>query len=113
MEMLAAQAAHSSGPGFDDENAIATNEKLSEDEKRKMLQKALHMAASNGNVDQVKGILTGRAREYVDMNALDEDGTTPLIYASCFVCHIFEITWTGHSRGLTAVYRATRRWWKH
>ncbi|ROW17070.1 hypothetical protein VPNG_01070 [Cytospora leucostoma] len=84
MEMLAAQAAHSSGPGFDDENAIATNEKLSEDEKRKMLQKALHMAASNGNVDQVKGILTGKAREYVDMNALDEDGTTPLIYASCF-----------------------------
>ncbi|ROV97716.1 hypothetical protein VMCG_07347 [Cytospora schulzeri] len=84
MEMLAAQAAHSSGPGFGDENAIVNNDKLSEDEKRKMLQKSLHMAASNGNVEQVNGILTGKAKEYVDINALDDDGTTPLIYASCF-----------------------------
>lgn len=85
MEMLAAQAAHSSGPGFEDEAAIATNEELSEDEKKKMLQKALNMAASNGNVTQVNRILAGRAKDYVDINAPDEDGTPPLIYASCFV----------------------------
>lgn len=84
MEMLAAQAAHSSGPGFEDEAAIAANEELSEDEKKKMLQKALNMAASNGNVTQVNRILAGKAKEYVDINAPDEDGTPPLIYASCF-----------------------------
>lgn len=84
MEMLAAQAAHSSGPGFEDEAAIAANEELSEDEKKKMLQKALNMAASNGNVAQVTRILSGKAKEYVDINAPDEDGTPPLIYASCF-----------------------------
>lgn len=83
MEMLAAQAAHSSGPGFEDEAAIAANEELSEDEKKKMLQKALNMAASNGNVTQVNRILAGKAKEYVDINAPDEDGTPPLIYASC------------------------------
>lgn len=88
MEMLAAQAAHSSSRGFGDENVIATNDELSDDEKRKMLQKSLHMAASNGNVDQVNSILTGKAKEYVDINALDDDGTTPLIYASCFVGHL-------------------------
>lgn len=87
MEMLAAQAAHSSGPGFDDEDAIATNDKLSDQEKREMLQKVLNMAASNGNVVQVKKILAGKAKEYVDVNAPDEDGTPPLIYASCFVCY--------------------------
>lgn len=86
MEMLAAQAAHSAGPGFDDEDAIATNDDLSDDERRKMLQKALHMAASNGNREQVNRILRGKAKDYVDINALDEDGTSPLIYASCFVC---------------------------
>ncbi|KAH8770162.1 DIL domain-containing protein [Diaporthe sp. PMI_573] len=84
MEMLAAQAAHSSGPGFEDEAAIAANEELSGDEKKKMLQKALNMAASNGNVTQVNRILSGKAKEYVDINAPDEDGTPPLIYASCF-----------------------------
>lgn len=86
MEMLAAQAAHSAGPGFEDEEAVATDEKLSEDEKKEKLQKALNMAASNGNTDQIKKILAGNSRQYVDVNAPDEDGTPPLIYASCFVC---------------------------
>ena len=85
MEMLAAQAAHSVGVGFDDENAIVSDEKLSEEQKKDLLQKALTMAASNGNVQSVKKILGGKAREYVDLNAPDEDGTPPLIYASCFV----------------------------
>lgn len=85
MEMLAAQAAHASASGLDDEDAIATNEKLSDEQKREMLQKALNMAASNGNVDLVNKIMSGKARQYVDLNAQDEDGTPPLIYASCFV----------------------------
>jgi len=85
MEMLAAQAAHQVGPGFDDEDAIAADEKLSDSEKKDMLQKALHMAASNGDVERVKNILTGRAKPFVDINMPDEDGTPSLIYASCFV----------------------------
>lgn len=88
MEMLAAQAAHNSGAGLDDGDAIATNEKLSDQEKRDMLQKVLNMAASNGNVEQVNKILMGKAKDYVDVNAQDEDGTPPLIYASCFVRHV-------------------------
>jgi hypothetical protein len=85
MEMLAAQAQHHGGEVFENTDAIAEDEKLSEDQKKSMLQKALHMAASNGDLDQVKKILNGKAKPFVDMNALDEDGTPPLVYASCFV----------------------------
>lgn len=85
MEMIAAQAAHSSGPGFGDEDTIVADEKLSDDEKRDMLQKSLAMAASNGDVDRINKITTGKARDFVDLNAPDEDGTPALIYASCFV----------------------------
>ena len=84
MEMLEAQAQHHGGT-FEDENAIATDEKLSDDEKRSMLQKALTMSASNGDIEHVKTILEGKARPFVDINAEDEDGTPPLVYASCFV----------------------------
>ena len=84
MEMLAAQAQHHGG-AFEDENAVATDEKLSEDEKRSMLQKALTMSASNGDLEHVNTILNGKARPFVDINAQDEDGTPPLVYASCFV----------------------------
>ncbi|KAL2112337.1 hypothetical protein VUR80DRAFT_7911 [Thermomyces stellatus] len=84
MEMIAAQAAHSAGPGFGDEDTIAADEKLSEDEKRDMLQKSLNMAASNGDTERINKILSGKAREFVDINAPDEDGTPALIYASCF-----------------------------
>jgi hypothetical protein len=48
MEMLAAQAAHRDGSAHEDEEAVASNEKLSDGEKRDMLQKALNMAASTG-----------------------------------------------------------------
>jgi hypothetical protein len=84
MEMLAAQAAHSAGTGFENVDAIARDEKLSDEERRGALQKALAMAASNGNVEQVKKILSEGTLKYVDVNTPDEDGTPPLIYASCF-----------------------------
>jgi hypothetical protein len=85
MEMLAAQAAHRDGSADEDEDAVATNEKLSDAEKRDTLQKALNMAASNGDVERIQKILGGEAKEFVDINAPDEEGTAPLIYASCFV----------------------------
>ncbi|KAF7548989.1 hypothetical protein G7046_g8478 [Stylonectria norvegica] len=84
MEMLAAQAAHQAGSELEDEEKIANDEKLSDSERKDLLQKALNMAASNGDVDRIKRLLGGKARSFVDVNAEDEDGTPPLIYASCF-----------------------------
>ena len=86
MEMLAAQAAHrGDGSAAGDEEAIAVDKKLSDTQKKVMLQKSLHNAASNGDVDQVGRVLQGPARKYVDINGPDEEGTAPIIYASCFV----------------------------
>lgn len=86
MEMLAAQAAHRDGSAPDgDEDAIAADEKLDDAEKRTTLQRALNMAASNGDVERIQRILGGDARKFVDLDLPDEEGTAPLIYASCFV----------------------------
>ena len=86
MEMLAAQAAHrEEGSTARDEEAIAADKKLTDTEKKAILQKSLHNAASNGDVDQVGRVLQGLARKYVDINGPDEEGTAPMIYASCFV----------------------------
>lgn len=86
MEMLAAQAAHRDGSAPDgDEEAIAADEKMDDSEKRTTLQRALNMAASNGDVERIQRILGGGARKYVDLDLPDEEGTAPLIYASCFV----------------------------
>ncbi|KAJ6187663.1 hypothetical protein N7519_002571 [Penicillium mononematosum] len=85
MEMLAAQAAHREVDSLTaDEETIAADEKLTDDEKRDILQKSLNMAASNGDVDRVRRLVQGEARTYVDVNKPDEEGTVPLIYASCF-----------------------------
>lgn len=86
MEMLAAQAAHREVDSLAaDEETIATDEKLTDDEKRGILQRSLNMAASNGDVERVRKLGQGKARDYVDVNMPDEEGTVPLIYASCFV----------------------------
>ncbi|GAB1216091.1 hypothetical protein ATERTT37_005296 [Aspergillus terreus] len=85
MEMLAAQAAHREVESLGaDEDAIASDEKLSESEKKDILQRSLNMAASNGDVDRVHKLVQGKAKDYVDVNMPDEEGTVPLIYASCF-----------------------------
>ena len=64
MEMLAAQAAHRDGSVHEDEEAVVSNEKLSEEEKKDMLQKALNMAASNGDVERIERILRGCIRRH-------------------------------------------------
>lgn len=85
MEMLAAQAAHREVDSLGaDEESIAVDEKLSGNEKRDILQRSLNMAASNGDVERVQRLVRGKAKEYVDVNMPDEEGTVPLIYASCF-----------------------------
>ena len=86
MEMLAAQAAHrEDGSAAGDEDSITLDKRLSDVEKKTMLQKSLHMAASNGDIERVSRLVNGSAKEYIDVNAPDEEGTAPLIYASCFV----------------------------
>ncbi|ETS77507.1 hypothetical protein PFICI_11381 [Pestalotiopsis fici W106-1] len=83
MEMLAAQA-QQQGVGGVDADAIASDAKLSDDEKKDILQRSLAMAASNGDLDQVNSILGGKGKAIVNVNAVDDDGTPPLVYASCF-----------------------------
>ncbi|KAL7803175.1 hypothetical protein V8C43DRAFT_312510 [Trichoderma afarasin] len=84
MEMLAAQAAHRNEAALEDEDAIITNDKMTESEKKDILQRALTMAASNGDTEKVKKLLEGDAKPFVDVNLPDDDGTPALIYASCF-----------------------------
>lgn len=85
MEMLAAQAAHRNEAALEDEDAIINNDKMTESEKKDILQRALTMAASNGDTERVKKLLEGEAKPFVDVNLADDDGTPALIYASCFV----------------------------
>ncbi|KAI1982530.1 hypothetical protein LOZ51_000720 [Ophidiomyces ophidiicola] len=88
MEMLAAQAAHRNAETVEaNEDEIVADEKLPDEQKRDILQRMLNMAASNGDVDKVKKILSGEASKYVNVNLPDEEGTVPLIYASCFGHH--------------------------
>ncbi|EED19049.1 DIL and Ankyrin domain protein [Talaromyces stipitatus ATCC 10500] len=85
LEMLAAQAAHREMDSLStDDDDIALDDNLSEEEKKSILQKSLNMAASNGDVERVRKLVNGRAHKYVDVNKPDEEGTVPLIYASCF-----------------------------
>lgn len=106
MEMLAAQAAHRDGSASEDEDAVASNEKLSESEKKETLQKGLNMAASNGDMERIEKLLKGKARNFVDPNAPDEEGTAPIIYASCFVSFVARM----NRRSADECGRAMRLW---
>ncbi len=89
-EMLAAQAAHREDRStVGNEGSVAADGNLSEDEKKALLQKSLQNAASNGDVERVERLLHGTAKRYIDVDAPDEEGTAPLIYASCFVSITF------------------------
>lgn len=84
--MLAAQAASSQAvQSSGEDEKVAESTDLTDEEKTERLQRSLNMAAMNGEEERIKGLLKGKARKYIDINAPDEDGTSPLIYASCFV----------------------------
>lgn len=84
-KMLAAQAAHKrNAPKDRDEEQVATDDQLSDSDKSEVLQRTLNLAASNGDMERLQRLLTGKAKSFVDVNAPDADGTAPLIYASCF-----------------------------
>ncbi|KAL8836019.1 MAG: hypothetical protein Q9176_006589 [Flavoplaca citrina] len=85
MEMLAAQAAHRDDEAAaGNEDQVVADKNLSDIEKKEVLQKSLHMAASNGDVERVRRLLKGKARSFIDVNATDEEGRAPIMYASCF-----------------------------
>lgn len=91
MEMLAARAAHrEDGTAAEDEDAVMADPKLSREEKADSLQRSLNRAASNGDVETIRRLANGKAKAFIDVNKPDEDGTVPLIYASCFVRVHFE-----------------------
>ncbi|KAI5287118.1 hypothetical protein KEM54_006226, partial [Ascosphaera aggregata] len=87
VQMLAVQAQHreaeNAGISVNDET-IADDPNLSMEDKRAILQKSLNMAASNGDAKRARKLLTGKLRAYVDPDMPDEEGTAPIIYASCF-----------------------------
>ncbi|EPS40628.1 hypothetical protein H072_5502 [Dactylellina haptotyla CBS 200.50] len=83
--MLAAQAAfNQEDTEIIDEDEILRSNKISDTEKSVRLQRLLNMAASNGEPERVRKILSGGARNFVDVDAVDEEGSSPLIYAACF-----------------------------
>ncbi|KAJ1969263.1 hypothetical protein IWQ62_000734 [Dispira parvispora] len=73
-----------SGGFEDDEKAIIADKTLTRSEKQERITQMLSRFCSNGNVQRVKQLWDTLGPEYVDLNAKDEDGTTPLISAACF-----------------------------
>ncbi|KAG9284083.1 hypothetical protein G9A89_022857 [Geosiphon pyriformis] len=69
--------------GLGDEKTIMLNVELSEEQKKEKINNIFSLAASSGNVERVSKMLEN-SRKYIDIDAQDENGTTPLIYASCF-----------------------------
>lgn len=84
--MLAVQAAfHQETPDSGGEDDILNDPSMSRLEKQAALQRLLNMAASNGDTHRVRRILQPGMKEYMDVDAVDEEGSSPLIYAACFV----------------------------
>ncbi|KAF2876569.1 hypothetical protein BDV95DRAFT_229852 [Massariosphaeria phaeospora] len=83
VQMLAHQA-RLKNDNAGDEAKVVADDKLSPEEKREALQGLFTLAASNGELERVKRLLEGKANEYIDLNAVDAEGTPPLVYASCF-----------------------------
>lgn len=84
-QMLAAQARKSQDDtGEAEEDQILQDDTLSRDQKAKTLQDFLFMAASNGDAKRVERLVRGQASDLVDFDAVDGEGTAPLVYASCF-----------------------------
>ncbi|KAK3848079.1 MAG: hypothetical protein J3R72DRAFT_361223 [Linnemannia gamsii] len=67
---------------LDDPRGIMERSIPDKDKKIKM-SKLFSRAASNGDMNRVADILDN-FRDWIDLEAQDEDGTTPLIYAACF-----------------------------
>ncbi|KAF9974427.1 hypothetical protein BGZ65_008730, partial [Modicella reniformis] len=67
---------------LDDPRGIVSRS-LSDKDKKIRMSKLFSRAASNGDMNRVADMLDN-FRDWIDIEAQDEDGTTPLIYAACF-----------------------------
>ncbi|KAI9264086.1 hypothetical protein BDA99DRAFT_604556 [Phascolomyces articulosus] len=68
-----------------DEHTIMERHDVDDATKRTKMNKVFSRAASGGNVDKVTQLLKDpQYRSFIDIDAKDEDGATPLIYAACF-----------------------------
>ncbi|GJJ72652.1 uncharacterized protein EMPS_05010 [Entomortierella parvispora] len=56
---------------------------ISDKDKKIKLSKMFSRAASNGDMNRIADMLDN-FRDWIDIEAQDEDGTSPLIYAACF-----------------------------
>ena len=83
VQMLAHQA-RLKNDNAGDEAKVVADDKLSHEEKREALQGLFTLATSNGELERVKRLLEGKAREYINIDGVDAEGTPPLVYASCF-----------------------------
>lgn len=66
------------------EEDVLKDEQLSRDQKAKALQDFLFMAASNGDAQRIERLVRGPASDLVEIDAVDAEGTPPIVYASCF-----------------------------
>ncbi|KAI7854333.1 hypothetical protein BDC45DRAFT_569438 [Circinella umbellata] len=71
------------GAELDNENDIIQHTELDEKTKKQKMTQLFCRAASTGDLTKVTHLLK-EYRTYIDIDARDEDGTTPLIYAACF-----------------------------
>ncbi|KAI9319037.1 hypothetical protein BX666DRAFT_1854455 [Dichotomocladium elegans] len=68
----------------EDDDQLIHRSGMDDSIKRAKMTKLFCRAASSGDLDKVTQWLNGPHRAYIDIDAKDEDGTTPLIYAACF-----------------------------
>ncbi|QSL65309.1 hypothetical protein MERGE_002619 [Pneumocystis wakefieldiae] len=64
--------------------SIITEETLTEEEKKGILQSSFIRAASHGDVERIESMLKGESRKYIDIDGCDETGGTAIIFAACF-----------------------------
>lgn len=84
-QVMAAQAQKDDeDTGEAEEERVLVDAQLSREQKTRSLQDFLFMAASNGDAARVRRLVRGKASELLDIDAVDAEGTPPLVYASCF-----------------------------
>lgn len=82
-EMLSSTTSASSAHSLDDDFDVDDDPTADQDGKKWTALFA--RAASNGDVAKVSEMLSDEStRQHIDINARDNDGTPPLIYAACF-----------------------------
>jgi ankyrin repeat protein len=75
---------HDDNTTVEDLDTLMKRNDLDMELKKKKLHKMFLKSVSSGDVTRLKEFLALKDDYLIDMDAKDEDGTTPLIYAACF-----------------------------